>query len=192
MVANNPRTWDVPSARGGADSDSWRAALAGRYRGLGEIEIDRRARAETWAFMRSRAGEWPAVAMAKLARFWRVTAEGGGTGSWQRAGSPLASLPLDPFLLWSIVSLPLAAWGAVRTLRGPRRWFQSLPLLVVLHFTLIALIFFGSLRMRVPVEPMIALFIAVGVDDVRRRLRARAHGLRVMDGRPAGTAAAES
>ncbi|MBI3540460.1 MAG: glycosyltransferase family 39 protein, partial [Candidatus Eisenbacteria bacterium] len=188
MVANNPRTWDVPESRGGADSESYRAALAGAYRGLNEIQIDARARAETWAFMRARNAEWAAVVAAKLARFWRLTAEGGGTGSWQRAGSPLAALRADPLLLWSLVTLPLALWGALRALRGPRRWFQSLPLLVVLHFTLIAAVFFGSLRMRVPIEPMVALLVAVGADDLRRRLRARAHGLTVMDGR--GSAAA--
>jgi hypothetical protein len=37
--------------------------------------------------------------------------------------------------------------------------------------------------MRVPVEPLMALFIALGLDDARRRIRLRASGLRVMDGR---------
>ena len=73
MVANNHETWDVPSQRGSANSERYQAALA--YRGLGETEIDARARAETWAFMRARPGEWPAVAVAKLARFWRITSE---------------------------------------------------------------------------------------------------------------------
>ena len=53
----------------------------------------------------------------------------------------------------------------------------------MLYFTALAMVFWGALRMRVPVEPMIVLFAALGFEDARRRLRTRAHGLRVIAGR---------
>ncbi len=183
MVANNPDTWDDPAARGGADGASYQAAIAGEFRGLGEVETDARARARAWAFMRGRMGDWPAVAAAKLARFWRLGAEGGGTGAWQRPDSPLAPLQrLDPMLLWSLATLPFALAGVARTLRDARRWFLALPLLVLGYFSLIAVVFFGSLRMRVPVEPLVVLFVALGLDRARRALRRRGRGLTVVPG----------
>ncbi|MGH7729673.1 MAG: ArnT family glycosyltransferase, partial [Candidatus Eiseniibacteriota bacterium] len=187
MVANNPATWDERATRGGASSVSYQAALAGEFRGLGEVEVDRRARERTWAFVRSRPGDWPGVALAKLARFWRLGAEGGGTGAWQRPGSPLAPLRrLDPLLVWSVFTLPLALWGLVRAVRGGRRWFQSLPLFVIGYFTAIAVVFFGSLRMRVPIEPLVLMFVALGIDEARRALRTRARGFSVVPGGRAG------
>lgn len=184
MVANNPAAWDDPVARGGAHSASYQAAMASEFRGLGEVEVDARARAHAWTFLRGRVGDWPRAALAKLGRFWRLTAEGGGTGSWQRPGSPLERLRrIDPLWLWSLVTLPFALWGVGRTLRGARRWFQSLPILVVLYFMMIAVVFFGSLRMRVPIEPLMALFVALGIDHASRLVRARARGLSVVPGR---------
>jgi 4-amino-4-deoxy-L-arabinose transferase-like glycosyltransferase len=183
MVANNPATWDDPAKRGGADSETYRTALAGEFRGLGEVELDARARRRTWAFMRERMGDWPAIAIAKLARFWRLGAEGGGTGAWQRPGSPLAPLlRLDPMLVWSVLTLPFALWGLARALRGPRRWFQALPLFVIGYFSLIAVVFFGSLRMRVPVEPLVVLFVALGIEGARRARRVRSAGLTLVPG----------
>jgi hypothetical protein len=133
--------------------------------------------------MRERMPLWPQVALAKLARFWRLGAEGGGTGGWQRPGSPLEPLRrLDPLLIWSLVTLPFAIWGVVRASMGARRWFQALPLLVILYFTLVALVFFGSLRMRVPVEPLVVLYVALGCEGARRLLRARRRGLTLVPG----------
>jgi 4-amino-4-deoxy-L-arabinose transferase-like glycosyltransferase len=190
MVANNPATWDDPSARGGASSVTYQAALQGEFRGLGEVELDARAKAKTWAFMLGRVRDWPAVAAAKLGRFWRLGAEGGGTGAWQRPGSPLEPIRrLDPMLLWSIVTLPFALWGVVRALRGGRRWFQSLPLMVIAYFTMIAVIFFGSLRMRVPIEPLVVLFVAVGLEGLRR---SRTGGLSLVPGGRGGSRGAAS
>jgi 4-amino-4-deoxy-L-arabinose transferase-like glycosyltransferase len=183
LDSNNPRTLDEPALRGGADSDVRLAAQRRELRGLSEVETDARTRAMALSFLRERVPQWPAIAAAKLGRFWRVTSEAGGTGTWQRDGSPLAPLlRLDPLAAWSALTLPFAAWGLVRTLRGGRRWFQSLPLLVVIHFTLIAVVFFGSLRMRLPVEPLLAIFTALGADALHRRLRARSRGLTVMAG----------
>lgn len=188
MGANNPAAWDDLLARGAPNDDAYQAAIAREFRGLSEIELDASARARAWVFVRGRSRDWPAVAMAKLTRFWRPGAERGGSGTWQHPGSPFAALPsLDPLPAWSLLSLPFALWGVARSLRGGRRWFQALPLLVVLNFMLVAVVFFGSPRMRLPVEPLVALFAALGLEHPRRRLRVRRRGLTVVPGRGAAT-----
>jgi 4-amino-4-deoxy-L-arabinose transferase-like glycosyltransferase len=182
LDSNNPVTWGSSAARGGADGTLRDQLLRTEFRGLSEAEVDRRARARALAFVRERAADGPAVALAKLGRFWRLRAEAGTTGAWQASGSPLARLlqVADPLLLWSVVVLPFALWGAGVALRGARRWFQSLGLWVILYFTAGATLFFGSLRMRVPIEPMVVLFAAAGLDDLLRRWRARQRGLRLV------------
>jgi hypothetical protein len=55
-----------------------------------------------------------------------------------------------------------------------RRWRELLFLYgVVVAHTAVALVFFGSIRGRVPVEPVIAIFAAVTIDRVVFRLRER-------------------
>lgn len=184
-VGNNESVWSQPELRGGGGGGAaWDQLARGEFRGASETEVDRRARARAIAFLQTHVAEWPAMAAAKLARFWRLTAEGGGTGSWQSGTSPLARLlqHVDPFLVWSLVMLPFAIWGALQSLRGARRWFQSLSLWVIAYFTLIAVVFFGSLRMRMPIEPLVVLLAAAGFEDARRRLRSRQRGLKVIPG----------
>ena len=53
----------------------------------------------------------------------------------------------------------------------------------MLYVMAVATVFWGGLRMRVPAEPMLLLFAAVGFEDVRRRVRMRARALRVIGGR---------
>jgi len=96
----------------------------------------------------------------------------------------VAPLPLD----WrvasaSIVLLPFVAWGAVRTLTGPRRLFQSFAVLAIGWFLLRGLLYGATAGMRIPIEPLVALLAGVGVDDVRLRLRAHTHGFAVIEGR---------
>jgi 4-amino-4-deoxy-L-arabinose transferase-like glycosyltransferase len=184
LDSNNEQVWSDPVARGGAAQMDY-FSPASPYRGLSEPALDAKARADAVAFMRSHANQWPALAGAKLARFWRLGAEGGRTGSWQRQGSPLSGIlrVADPLLIWSLLTLPFALWGLVRIARGPRRWFQLLPAVVIAFFTGLAVVFWGALRMRVPIEPLVLLFAAVGLEDARRRLRGRASGLKVVQGR---------
>ncbi len=185
LDSNNAMVWGDPRLRGGAVSVYGLEPWASRFRGHTDPEVDGIARGEAIAFLKAHAGEWPAMAAVKLGRFWRLTAEGGGTGHWQRAGSPLESLldRWDPLLIWSLVALPLALWGLIRALGGARRWYLSLPAWVIVYFSLLATVFWGALRMRVPVEPLVTLFAAAGLDDLRRRWLTRSRGLRVIEGR---------
>ncbi|MGH7742248.1 MAG: ArnT family glycosyltransferase [Candidatus Eiseniibacteriota bacterium] len=183
LDSNNPTVWNDHTRRGGAVAALETEPYASEFRGLSEVHTDALARRRAWEFLDAHRGEWVAMAGAKLARFWRVSAEGGGTGNWQRDGSPLAALRarVDPLFIWSLLVMPLAAWGMVRSAWGLRRWFQVLPLLVIAYFTLGAMVFWGALRMRLPIEPLVALLAAVGFEDLRRRWRGRR--LSVLEGR---------
>jgi len=184
LDGNNPEVWRDPQQRGGANSTYRLEPWASRFRGKSESEVDGLARADALAFLAAHAAEWPAMAGAKLARFWRLTAEGGNTGTWQRQGSPLAALlrRIDPLLTWSVCVIPFAIWGLARSFQGPRRWYLSLPVLVIAYFSALAVVFWGALRMRVPIEPLVLLFAAAGLEDARRRWNTRARGLRVIEG----------
>lgn len=184
LAGNNAVVWNDPQKRGGATNDLWVPEILGEYRHLTEPQLQALAHARAFAFLREHVADWPAMALAKLRRFWRLSAEGGGTGTWQRPGSPLQPLlaRFDPLLVWSAVILPFALWGLGYALGGPRRWFQSLGLWVVVYFMLLTVVFFGSLRMRLPIEPLVVLFAAAGFDDARRRLRTRARGMAVIRG----------
>jgi hypothetical protein len=185
LDANNPLVWDDPARVGGAESVYHIEPWASRYRGLDEVQADSLSGRLAKEFVRSRSAQWPAVALAKLGRFWRVTREAGGTGTWSRAGSPSARLLAiaDPLLLWSLLAFPFAIGGLVVTLRGPKRLFLSLPAIAIAFFTALSVVYWGALRMRVPVEPLIALYAAAGADALAKRLRPRHRGLTVIEGR---------
>lgn len=183
LDANNPLVWDDPARVGGAMSVYHLEPYASRYAGVSEVEADRISSTLAKDFMRERAAQWPAMAVAKLGRFWRLTREGSGTGTWTREGSPVARVlaVADPLLLWSVLAFPFAIGGLVVTLRGGKRLFLSLPALVIAFFTALAIVYWGALRMRVPVEPLIALYAAAGADALAKRFRRR--GFTVIEGR---------
>jgi hypothetical protein len=188
LDANNDVIWNDPATRGGAMNVSQMEPYASRLRGLPEPAADAEAGriAKSWLF--AHAGEWPQMALAKLARFWRLRTEGGVlTKQWRRTGSPLDPLValLDPLLLFSLVLLPLAIAGVVIVLRGPRRLFQSLPLLTIGAFTLGAIVYWGALRMRVPIEPLVVLYAAIAIDAIAKRWRVRRSGFEIVPGRGA-------
>ena len=187
LDSNNPLVWSDPRLRGNAFTVYSVEPYASQFRGLDEPAVDRRARAIALAFLREHTGEWPGVAVAKVGRMWRLGAEGGTTGSWQRSGSPLGALRglVDPLFVWSLPVFALALFGAIETLRQPRRWFQSVGLIPILWFTLLATVFWGALRVRVPVQPLVLLYAGAGFESARRMLRVRRSGLTVVDGRVA-------
>jgi len=175
LDSNNPRVFAEPALHGNAISTAHEAPYEQALAGLPEAEQDRRCARMAWAFLREHWSDWPRLAGYKLARFWRITAERGTTGTWQAEGSPLIGVMkrLDPLALSFGALLPLMVWGAVCALRGPRRWFQSLPLWPIAYFSALAVVYWGSLRMRLPAEPMLVLLAALGFDDLRRRFQRR-------------------
>jgi hypothetical protein len=148
-----------------------------------EPDADAAAGARARRFLAARVGDWPVLAAAKAARLWWPTSERAAAGS-PVAGPTLAARlgGLDLLGVWSVLSFPLALWGIGRILTSPRRWYQSLALMVLLHATVVATVFYGALRMRLPIEPLIALYAAAGFEAARRRVRSRLLGLRVVEG----------
>jgi 4-amino-4-deoxy-L-arabinose transferase-like glycosyltransferase len=185
LDANNATVWDDPALRGSAISTATVEPWLSRFKHHSEVEVDRMASREAIAFGLSRWRQWPMIAGAKLARFWRPNALTVSTGRWfQRDSLPDRVLRLlDPLFLWSLVVLPLALWGLVRTQRSTRKHFQLLPLLIIVTFTLGAVVFWGALRMRVPAEPLVVLYAAVGLADVTWRVRLRRAGLALIQRR---------
>lgn len=185
LDANNPLVWDDPARAGGAFSVYHLEPYASQYAGLSEVQADSLSTALARRFLAERRAQWPAMAAAKLARTWRVTREAGGTGTWSASGSPIAGLLAlaDPLLLWSLVVFPLALGGLVVTLRGSKRLFLSLPALTIGFFSALSVVYWGALRMRVPVEPLVALYAAAGADALWRAVRFRRRGLTVIEGR---------
>lgn len=185
LDSNNQRVWNDPALRGNALTVYSIEPYASELRGHSEPETDRRAQAMAIGFLREHASQWPAAAAAKVVRLWRLGAEGGTTGSWQREGSPFTRLldTVDPLVLWSVPVFLLALGGIVDTLRGPRRWFQSVGLIPVAYTTLLAAVFWGALRVRVPVQPLVLLYAAAGIEAAHRMWRLRRSGLTVVEGR---------
>ena len=185
LDANNPVVWSDPATRGGATSVYHLEPYATQFQGLSETQIDARSGAMAREYLLKHVSEWPAMAIAKLARFWRLTSEGGGTGRWASGNSPLVAVlrVLDPLLVWSVLTMPLALYGIWVALRGPRGLFQSLPVLVIFTFTAGAMVYWGSLRLRVPGEPLVVLYAAIGADALLKRWRVRRSGMKLVEGR---------
>lgn len=186
LDSNNDLIWRDPASRGGARSVVGEEPYVSRLKGLNEVQVDSATAAMAKEFLAAHRAEWPTMAAAKLARFWRLHAEGGPlTKQWHRNGTVLDVLVrwLDPLFVWSIVILPLAIAGAVITLRGARRLFQSLPLATIAFFSASAMVYWGSLRMRVPIEPLVVLYAAVAIDAAWKTWRVRRSGLAVVPGR---------
>lgn len=102
-----------------------------------------------------------------------------------RSGPDIPRHPLFTFLaVAEIAWLGLAAWGAVRTLSGPRRWYQSLPLLGVLALMLAALTAPDASRARLGFEPLVAQLAALGAVHARRAVYLWQRGLRLVRGGP--------
>ncbi len=174
-VGNNPQVWADLLRRGGGAERSFYDYAEEQFRGLDEIQRDALARRRALQFLLEHRALWPEMAAVKLRRFWRISAEGGGTGTWQRPGSPLAGVlrRVDPLPVWSLLVFPLALAGGVLLLAAPRRWLRSLVLWVILYFNLLAVAFWGSLRMRLPIEPLLVLLAAVPLVAVWDRVRGR-------------------
>jgi 4-amino-4-deoxy-L-arabinose transferase-like glycosyltransferase len=160
--SNNPLVWSDPALRGNAISMLQVEPYAAEFRHLDEVQADRRGRELALRFLGAHVREWPAAAAAKLRRFWRLSAE--SRGFWQRPGSPLTPFLgyVDPLLLWSVLTWPLGLVGLVAGLRARDRRPALLSALLILYFMALAAVFWGALRMRLPIEPLLMLLAGAG------------------------------
>ena len=158
---NNHIAHDVPTYRGTVAPHE---ALPGwdDIKGMGEVAGDEEAWRLGKAFVRENPDLVLRMAAWKFMRFWRFAGDapfsGVKSGWWWDKGSRFGSLAssLDVVFLFSIVVIPLFLLGLLMTIRRSR----SLVYLygVILVHTATAIVFFGSLRARMGVEPVIAVF----------------------------------
>lgn len=172
---NNQRVIDVPQYRGGV------APLGAlphfdEIIGLPEAERDEAALRLGVEWVRGHPGELPRLEWWKFRRFWRLRSDMGlsgiRSGWWFGTDTALGRLAasFDAGFVYAVVVFPLMIAGIVLT---RRRWRDMMFLYgVIASHTAVALVFFGSLRGRVPVEPVMALFAAVAIaEPVIRRAR---------------------
>ncbi len=181
LAANNDVTWRQPELRGGrldvARVEPWASRLGARR----EASRDSLAWAEALAFAVTRTpAEYARVAGARFVRLWSPGPVPDAPPLPVRGARPIAERILE---LAEAALLGFGAWGAVRALSGPRRWFQSLPVSVLLACTAAAMLVTSSSRVRVGIEPLVALLAAVGVHQARRLLRSRGRDLHLVRGR---------
>jgi len=172
---NNPQVVAVPHYRGGV-APLEALPQADKIAAMTELERDR----FTWAmgkeFLRQHKRDVPRLLWWKWQRFWRLRSDMGlsgvKSGWWWNKNRVLGRLAssFDVGFVYAVIAFPLFLAGIVLT---ARRWRELLFLYgVVVAHTAVALVFHGSIRGRIPVEPVIALFAAVTVDRLTRRRKA--------------------
>ncbi|MEJ2721014.1 MAG: glycosyltransferase family 39 protein [bacterium] len=140
-----------------------------------EVQKDEDARAMGMRFLEENKRRVPVLVWRKFARFWRFRSDTGMSGLksgwWFDRGSVLGRLAgsLDVGFAYAVVVIPLFVVGVFVSLRAWRRYVYLYGLLVV--HSAAALVFHGSLRMRVPIEPVIAMFAAYTIDVLVQRFR---------------------
>ncbi len=167
-----------------AMTPQWRGGVAplevlpdiDRLTAMSELERDRAAWQLGREYLKSHPGQVPSLVWWKLVRCWRLKSDMGlsgiRSGWWFNNRSPLgkAAAHLDVGLIYAVVALPLFVAGVWMT---RRRWRELLFAYggIVVH-TALAVVFFGSLRTRIPVEPMICVFAAAALVTLPRPRRA--------------------
>lgn len=159
--SNNPIVLEDPAYRGGSLSLRQVAPYAEGFKGLDEVGIDSLSAARARAFLGAHLSAWPRMAGWKLARFFRLTSDSGGRGA---AHDPI-------FWSWGLLA-PLALVGFARALARPRAPAAALALAVIAQTTL-AVIYWGSLRMRAPIEPVLIVLGASTLAWVWERYSSR-------------------
>lgn len=121
-------------------------------KGLREVEWDRYFREQAWSAVRQDPARAARLAWRKFRRMWNpwpnVESYRGGTAAGVAAG-------------WTILLLVLAALGWWRARRMVAAW--ATLLLPVAAFTLIHMVYVGSVRYRVPIMPLVVVLAAVGL-----------------------------
>lgn len=146
-----------------------------RLKTLDEITRDNEAWRLGKKFLGEEPRQVPLLVSRKLQRFWRFKSDVGMSGiksGWWWNTNSLAGKVASHFdagLIYALPVIPLFLVGLVVTRRRHRYIFLWYGVIVV--HTLLAMMFFGSLRARLPLEPVMALFAAAGLIWITRRLR---------------------
>lgn len=139
-----------PGATGGSDLAHTKAIP--QVRGLSEAQWDRFFREQAWSEVRQHPARVAALAWQKFLRTWSLTPNVEG----YRQG-PAARLSAG----WMIVLLATAAVGLWFRRKRPAAVLDLL--LPVIVFTLIHMVFVGSVRYRIPTMPFVMILSAAGI-----------------------------
>jgi 4-amino-4-deoxy-L-arabinose transferase-like glycosyltransferase len=180
LQGNNEKVASVPQWRGGAAPLEVLPRFDELSR-LDELSRDRLAWDLGYHYLRSHARDVPRVVWWKMVRFWRLKSDMGlsgiRSGWWFSKDSTLGrwAANVDVGFIYAVVVIPFFILGLVAT---RRRW-RDLSLLygVIVVHTAIGAVFFGSLRTRIPVEPVMCVLAAVAAVSMLGRVssRRRAH-----------------
>jgi len=177
--SNTMLNYEVPEFRGIVVLPRRAVPDWDKIRDLPEVEHDRQAWKMGIDFIREHPREFSRMAWWKFARFWRVRSGlnlAGAAGVEGSGGSAMARLAsrVDIFTLYWIPVLSLFVLGLFTTAKYYRRLF---PLYTVLAtHVLLALLFHGSLRARMPIEPIISILAAAALVAVVMAAGRRAAG----------------
>ncbi|RIK62973.1 MAG: hypothetical protein DCC65_16665 [Planctomycetota bacterium] len=153
--------------------------------GVGEYERDRLCREAAWAWARANPGAALRLAFVKAGRTWSplLHAQGHSSGI-QQIVSVLTVVPIYLLALagvrrlWSGRPAPARDAGWEVSSRAaedpgglPGRWLIALLLAPAAYFTLIHMVFVGSVRYRVPLMPLLFLLAAVALEGLPVRER---------------------
>ncbi|MGQ9651328.1 MAG: hypothetical protein ACUVXJ_14560 [Phycisphaerae bacterium] len=134
-----------------------------QVQGLSEVEWDRFFRNQAWSAIRQDPGRAVRLAWAKFRRTW---------SPWPNVANYRGSVAGLAGALWTICILVLAVVGWWVHRRAVAAWM--LLLLPVAAFTLLHMVYVGSVRYRLPVMPFVTILAAAGLV----RLVAAARGCR--------------
>ncbi len=176
LQGNNEKVASVREWRGGAAPLEVLPRVE-EMASLDELARDRLAWELGCQYLRTHPGEVPRVVFWKLVRFWRFTSDMGlsgvKSGWWWSKDSTLGRVAanVDLGFAYAAVVIPLFVWGTIATVR---RWRElSLVLGVVVVHTAVAAVFYGSLRSRIPIEPVMCMLAAMALASIAAGLRKR-------------------
>jgi len=130
-------------------------AMNGRDRS----EVADAQREEAFEYVGDHFGRLPVVVLARLGRTWSVYAPGQSADLAVGEGRPHGLSLIGAALFWLLV--PVAFLGA-RRLRGDPALVPLLGTFVLV--VVVAAVFYGAVRFRVPAEVSLVVLAAVGVD----------------------------
>ena len=144
---------------------------------LPTVAKDDRAYELGFEFLRTHKSDIPVLVWRKGQRFWRLKSDVGlsgiRSGWWFNKDSALGKLAstLDVGFVYAIVVIPLFVVGMIVFARR----FKSLVFLygMVIAHAVYPLVFHGSIRMRIPIEPAIAIFAAAAAAMLWEKFAAR-------------------
>ncbi len=163
LLGNNDEAYrvEISEANGKLwDSKPWNNQLRGEMIRIGltsdaEVARDRWMKNTAWNWISDHPIEFLESCWLRLKRFWNIAPQGADAEAWPR-------IVRWSVALFFVIELFAAGIGLWRLRRND--WIDWWPfVLIVASFTLVHLVYWSNLRMRAPVEPVLALLAAFAV-----------------------------